>query len=135
MDAPTDDLIRSVANAMGTFDALAAWYLDTGLARVLEVRDGIVVEDEELSPDEVDRDEGRFVEIPAATTTDEHEWLEAFQEAHGADWPSIRLDERAGANQRFLKALRKAQPDAHTVWSRFRVERLRELAREWLAQV
>jgi hypothetical protein len=124
-----------VAVAMGTFDALASWYVDRSLRRVLEVREGQVVQDEELGPEEVDRDEDRFVEIPAVTTTDEHEWLEDFQDLHGSDWPGIRIDERAGANQRFLKALRKAHPDAHTQWSRFRGEKLRERAAEWLLTV
>ena len=135
MGNASEELVDSVAEAMGTFDALIGWYLDLSERTVLEIRNGQVLHHPELTPDEVDADENRFLEVPAATTPDEHDWLQDFQEAHGSDWPHIRVDRKKGANQRFLKSLRKSQPAAVAQWDTFRREHLVELAREWLAGV
>jgi len=128
---PEPDPLSATATAMGTFDALAAWYYDRREARVVVLRDGRSNEPG-LDAEAVEKDEQRFVEIPAVTRAEEHVWLEEFQDAHGADWPHIRLDLRKGSGERFLKALTKNRPEVLTIWEAFRGERLLELAREWI---
>ncbi len=131
METEPVDTVPALAEAMGTFDSLAAWYLDRAETRVVVVRDGRASEPD-LDVACIDKDEERFVEVPAVTRAVEHEWLEDFQEAHGADWPHIRLDLRKGSGERFLKALKKSRPETIATWEAFRGARLLALAREWL---
>jgi uncharacterized protein UPF0158 len=122
----------AVAEAMGTFDSLVAWYLDRQENRVVMIRDG-VCSAHDLLRAAVEDDEERFIEIPAVGDGDDHGWMADFQEEQGSDWPHIRVDNRSGATRRFLKALGKNHPEAIEAWKVFRLVRLRAAAATWLA--
>ncbi len=118
---------------MGTFDARAAWYLDTAENRVVVVR-GDSVSALELTADQVDHDEMRFVEIPALTRAHDHEWMADFFLENRSTWKGPHFDDKKGAEKRFAKALAKQGADAETRWQTFHTARLHDLATDWLRE-
>lgn len=126
------EVVAKLRAAVDENDPRASWYLDTEKHRVVEARDGRT-NCQDLTAEEVEEDERRFVEIPAVTTTLEFTWIEDFV-AETADWRLDRiLDRKQGAVKRFLEKLPRAYPEAQGEWRAFRAQRVAELVDDWLA--
>jgi len=134
MSTESTDLRTRLAEAILAADPEVAWYLDRRRMRVVRVEHG-VVDDPLLRASEVKDDDVRFVEIPAVTEAEVHEWMAEFADEGGFDGAAAALDERRGANRRFEAKLSEISADALTAWHRFRQARVGELAESWLAVV
>lgn len=130
----TKDLRTSVVEAMQAFDPETAWYLDRRKLRVVSVRHG-VVSDPLLHAGDVEDDETRFVEVPAVTEAEVHEWMDEFVDAAAVPEVAACLDEKAGANARFVEKLARRFPEQLTAWNRFRHERVGGVADAWCARI
>lgn len=134
MSAETKDLRTALAEAFEAADAETAWYLDRRRSRVVSVRHG-ETSDPELSADEVEEDEERFVEVPAVPEVDLHEWIVAFIEERADPAVEACLDERKGANARFVASLGRRRPEVVPVWNAWRRSRVLDRVDAWLAEV
>lgn len=112
------DLREAVAEAFRATDSETAWYLDRAKRRVVRVRHG-ETSDPLLDAADVEDDELRFVEIPAVTESEVHDWMAEFVEQHGDAKVAACLDEKKGANARFELRLSTRAPDALVAWHRF----------------
>jgi hypothetical protein len=129
------DLRTALAEALLATDSETAWYLDRAKSRVVSVCRG-EVSDPHLRAADVEDDELRFVEIPAITEAEIHEWMEDFVEDAAeptAPAAAACLDHKPGANTRFEERLARRAPEALTAWHRFRHARVLALADTWAA--
>ena len=124
------DLRRAVADAFRATDSATAWYLDRAKLRVVHVRHG-EVSDPLLDAADVEDDELRFVEIPAVTEAEIHEWMAEFVIEYGDPKVTACLDEKKGANARFELRLTSRAPDALVAWHKFLHERVLAAAAAW----
>jgi len=126
-----EDLVSSIVEAMSTFDPAIGWYFDA--ERRLAVRiEGGVCSDRLLTQEAVDDDAERFLEIPALLRIEEHEWMTDFVDQHENPRLGRMLDDRKGANARFLDRLQQHHQAVIAEWETYRAERLRLHAAEWI---
>jgi len=133
-DAQEPDLPTQLQEAFTAVDPEAAWYFDRALERVVRVARG-ATNIPDLPAEDVEDDEERFAEIPTVTEGDTHAWMEAFVEACGDEKVASYLDERQGANARFLAKLEKADPAAMIAWRAFHAARVAETVAAWRAEI
>ena len=133
-NAPEPDLPTQLQEAFTAVDPEAAWYFDRVLARVVRVSHG-ATNVPELPAADVEDDEERYVEIPTVTEGDTHAWMEAFVEACGDEKVASYLDEKHGANARFLARLAKSDPAAMIAWRAFHAARVAETVAAWRAEI
>jgi hypothetical protein len=131
-DASEPDLATQLREAFTAADPEAAWYLDRDEDRVVRVSHG-TTNIPDLPASDVEDDEDRYAEIPALTESDVHLWMEQFVEAHPDPKVATLLDERQGANERFLAKLAAANPAASAEWKAFHTARLDETIAAWRA--
>lgn len=131
-DASEPDLQTQLREAFTAADPEAAWYLDRDEDRVVRVSHG-TTNIPDLPAEDVEDAEDRYAEIPALTESDVHLWMEQFVEAHADPKVATFLDERQGANERFLAKLAAANPAAFAEWKAFHVARLDETIAAWRA--
>lgn len=134
MSGETKDLRTALVEAFDARDSETAWFLDRRRERVVWVRRG-TVSDPLLRARDVEDDELRFVEIPAVTEAEIHDWMADHAESCGDPAVASCLDERAGANVRFEEKLAALGPEPIAAWRRFRLARLRELVDAWVTPV
>ena len=128
------DVRKALASAFQTGDAETAWYLDLVLPRVVHVRRG-ATNIPDLSASEVEDNELRYVEIPAITESEVHLWMEDFVEEQGDPEVADMLDEKLGANERFVESLGRSAPTALAAWTAYRARRVAAVVDAWLAEV
>lgn len=133
MAGETRDLRSGLLEAFQATDSETAWFLDRRKLRVVWVRRG-AVSDPLLRARDVEDDEIRFVEIPAVTEAEIHEWMEEFAESAADPGVAGCLDERAGANARFEQRLAQHSAAALADWHRFRLDRLGAVVDAWTAR-
>ena len=133
-NAPEPDLETQLRDAFTAADPEAAWYFDRAEERVIRVSHG-ATNDPDLPAGEVEDDEDRYVEIPAVLESDVHTWMEEFVEAHPDPKVATLLDERQGANARFLKKLEAASPEAFAAWKTYHAARIDEALAMWRATI
>jgi Uncharacterised protein family (UPF0158) len=129
-DASEPDLGTQLREAFTTTDPEAAWYFDRVMERVVRVSKG-VTSIPDLPAEEVEEDEHRYAEIPAITESEIHLWMEEFVDAHPDPKVAALLDERHGANERFLAKLAAANPEAFEQWKTFHAARVDETVAAW----
>jgi hypothetical protein len=133
-DAPEPDLGTRLREAFTADDPEAAWYFDRDMERVVRVAGG-ATDVPDLPAEEVEGDEERYVEIPPITEIETHEWMESFVEACGDEKVASLLDERQGANARFVAKLEKSDPAALIAWKAFHAARVAETVAAWRAEI
>jgi hypothetical protein len=131
-DAAEPDLETQLREAFVADDPEAAWYLDRAEERVVRVSRG-ATNIPDLAAADVEDDEERYAEIPALTESDVHLWMEEFVEEHADPKISALLDERQGANARFLAKLAAVDPAAFARWKVFHAGRVAAAIEEWRA--
>jgi uncharacterized protein UPF0158 len=131
-DRPPPDLATRLREAFTAEDPEAAWYFDRAKEIVVRVAGG-ETDVPELSAEEVEDDEDRYVEIPALTESEIHAWMEDFVEERGDENVAALLDERQGANPRFLAKLAAADAAAFAAWKEFHATRVAAAVAEWRA--
>ena len=134
MTAETKDLRTALAEAFEAADAETAWYLDRRRRRVVSVRHG-ETSDPELTANQVEEDEERFVEVPCVLEADLHEWILAFADERGDPVVAACLDERKDANARFAATLARRQPETVPLWNAWRRDRVLERVDAWLGEL
>lgn len=133
MSGETKDLRGQTAEALQATDPETAWYLDRRKLRIVSVRRG-EVSDPLLRARDVEDDELRFVEVPAVTEAEVHDWMAEFVDGAGDPAVAACLDEKFGANLRFEERLARKSPEGLTAWHRFRQQRIHDVADAWLAK-
>jgi hypothetical protein len=133
-DAQAPDLATQLREAFTTDDPEAAWYFDRDMERVVRVAHG-ATNIPDLPAQDVEDDEDRFAEIPPITEIETHEWMEAFVDACGDDKVASLLDERQGANERFVAKLAASDPAALIAWKAFLAARVAETVAAWRAEI
>jgi hypothetical protein len=133
-EAPVPDLATQLRDAFTADDPEAAWYFDRDMDRVVRVAHGATNIPDLLAAD-VEEHEDRFVEIPPITEHETHEWMENFVEACGDEKVASFLDERQGANARFLSKLAASDPAALIAWKAFHAARVAETVAAWRAEI
>jgi hypothetical protein len=133
-DAPEPDLATQLREAFTADDPEAAWYFDRDMERVVRVAGG-ATNIPDLKAADVEDDEDRFAEIPPITEIDAHAWMEAFVEACGDEKVASLLDERVGANARFLAKLAASDPAAMIAWKAFHAARVAETVAAWRSEI
>ena len=132
-DRPSEpDFETQLRSAFTAEDPEAAWYLDRGEARVVRVSHG-ETNIPDLPAEEVEEDDGRYVEIPAVTQSQLHDWIEEFVEERGDPKVAAFLDERLGANERFLARLAKGDAAGFAAWKEFHGHRIEAALAAWRA--
>lgn len=132
-DRPSEpDFETQLRAAFTAQDPEAAWYLDRGEERVVRVSHG-ETSVPDLPADEVEEDDERFVEIPAVTESELHDWIEEFVEERADPKVAALLDERIGANERFLARLAKADAAAFAAWKEFHGRHIEAALAAWRA--
>jgi hypothetical protein len=131
LDAQAVELLRT---AVATGDKTVDVYLDVERLVVVKVKDGRCVP-EDLDADTVETDEERFAEIPVITEIDEHLLMQDFVDDRDEKRVTACLDDRVGANARFLKRLSKQAPDALPDWEAYRTAHVAQLVAEWLDEL
>ena len=131
-DASEPDLPTQLREAFTAADPEAAWYFDRAQERVVRISHG-VTNIPDLPAGDVEDNEHRYVEIPAVLESDVHTWMEEFVEAHPDPNVATLLDERQGANARFLKKLEAANPEALAAWKTYHAARIDESLAMWRA--
>jgi hypothetical protein len=126
------DLETQIREAFAADDPEAAWYLDRAGERVLRVSRG-ATSDPDVTAEEVEDDDARYVEIPAVTESELHAWMEDFVDGYADAKVAALLDERHGANERFVERLAKADPVAFAAWKAFHAERIDAAIAAWRA--
>lgn len=129
-DAPEPDLPTQLREAFTATDPEAAWYFDRDEERVVRVSHG-TTSIPDLPAEDVEEDELRYAEIPAITESEVHLWMEEFVEGHPDPKVAALLDERQGANARFLAKLAAADPAAFEQWKTFHAARVDETVAAW----
>ena len=131
LDSQAAGLLRAaVAEGDKTVDV----YLDLERLIVVKVKDGRCHPDD-LDAGAVEEDEVRFAEIPVITEIDEHLLMQDFVDERDEKRVTACLDDRVGANARFLKRLGKQAPDALADWEAYRAAHVERLVAEWLAEL
>jgi len=133
-DAPEPDLATQLREAFTADDPVAAWYFDRDMERVVRVAHG-ATNIPDLPAEDVEDDDDRYAEIPPITEIETHEWMEAFVEACGDEKVASLLDERQGANARFLAKLAASDPAALIAWKAFHAARVAETVAAWRAEI
>jgi len=133
-DAPEPDLAARLLEAFTAVDPEAAWYFDRDMERVVRVADG-ATNIPDLPAEDVEDDEDRYVEIPTVTDGETHAWMEDFVEACGDERVAALLDERLGANARFLAKLATSDAAALIAWKAFHAARVAETVAAWRAEI
>lgn len=131
-DAPEPDLGTQLREAFTATDPEAAWYFDRAMERVVRVSHG-ATNIPDLPAEDVEEDEHRYAEIPAITESEVHLWMEEFVEAHPDPKVAALLDERQGANARFVAKLEAANPAAFAEWKSFHAARVEDAIAVWRA--
>ncbi len=131
-DASGPDLGAQLREAFTTTDPEAAWYFDRAMERVVRISHG-VTSIPDLPAVDVEEDERRYCEIPAITESEIHLWMEEFALAHEDPKVATLLDERHGANERFLSKLTAANPAAFGEWKTFHAARVDATVAAWRA--
>jgi hypothetical protein len=131
---PDKDLATLVRDAYVADDPEAAWYLDRAGGRVVRVSHG-ATDDPELTAEEVERDYERWAEIPALTESELHEWMEEFVEERADPRVTALLDERQGANERFVEHLAQTDAAAFAAWKAFHAARVAAAIAAWRAEL
>lgn len=124
------ELGEALVAAFQAADSETSWFLDRRRTRVVTVKRG-VVSDPLLRARQVEDDEIRFVEIPAVTEAEIHDWMEEFADESPDPAVGACLDQRAGANERFETKLAALPGGRLTEWHRHRLARLREVVDAW----
>lgn len=132
-DASEPDLDAQLREAFTADDPESAWYFDRVAERVVRLAHG-ATNIPDLPAQDVEEDDDRYLEIPAVTEGELHDWIERFVEGEDDAQIAVLLDERQGANARFLKRL-AGQSDAFARWTAFRAARVAEAVEEWRSQV
>ena len=132
--ATEPDLETQLREAFTAEDPEAAWYLDLGEPRVVRVSHG-TTNIPDLSAQDVEEHEERYVEVPAVTESELHEWIEDFVEEHADANVAALLDEKHGANARFLRKLAAADSSAFEAWKRFHAARVDAAIAAWRAEI
>jgi hypothetical protein len=130
-DSREPDLDAQLREAFTADDPEAAWYFDRAMDRVVRVAQG-ATNIPDLPAQDVEDDEGRYAEIPALTDGELHEWIEQFVEERDDPAVTALLDERVGANARFLKRL-AGNEAAYAAWKAFHARRVAEALAAWRA--
>jgi hypothetical protein len=133
-DAAVPDLATQLREAFTTDDPEAAWYFDRDMERVVRVAHG-GTNIPDLAAEDVEGDEDRFAEIPPITEIETHAWMEEFVEACGDEKVAALLDERQGANERFVAKLATGDPAALIAWKAFHAARVAETVAAWRAEI
>ena len=128
------DLGTRLREAFTASDPEAAWYFDRGMERVVRVAHG-ATNIPDLPAQDVEEDESRYLEIPTITDGETHAWMTEFVEARGDERTSSCLDERQGANARFVKKLAAADPAALAAWKEFHAGRVMETVAAWRTEI
>jgi len=115
-------------------DPEAAWYLDLVEPRVVRVSHG-TTSIPDLSAEDVEEHEERYVEVPAITDSELHFWIEDFVEERADPKVTALLDEKQGANARFLKKLAAADEAAFAAWKAFHASRVGAAITAWRAEI
>lgn len=131
-DLPEPDLETQLREAFTADDPEAAWYLDRAEERVVRVAHG-VTSIPDLSASDVEEDDARYVEIPVVTESDVHLWMEEFVDLQPDPAIAPLLDEKQGANRRFLDRLAASHPDVLKAWRSFESARVEEALAAWRA--
>lgn len=130
--AAEPDLETQLREAFTADDPEAAWYLDLEEDRVVRVCRG-ATNIPDLPARDVEDDEERYAEIPAVTESELHLWMEEFAEDHPDPKVAELLDEKQGANGRFLSKLEKRLPEAFAQWKAYRAARTQTALDTWRA--
>jgi hypothetical protein len=128
-DASEPDVEAQLREAFTAVDPESAWYFDRGMERVVRVSHG-ATSIPDLPAQDVEEDEARYVEIPALTDGELHDWIERFVEEKDDEKVAAMLDERVGANARFLKRV-AAEPALAAEWKAFHGARVAEALQAW----
>ena len=134
MSQDSRDLRTQLIEAFDAVESLIAWYFDRRKKQVVTVK-GARVSDETLTAKEVDEDEERFLEIPPILESEVHVWMEDFVEERGDPKVSKLLDDRAGANARFLAKLEAKDPALLAAWKAYRLTRVAGAVDAWLTEI
>ena len=126
-----DALLREAFTAD---DPEAAWYLDKDEPRVVRISHGTTSIPDLLAED-VEEHEERYVEVPAVTDSQLHLWIEDFVEERADAKVTALLDEKHGANARFLKKLAAADAAAFDAWKKFHRARVDAAIVAWRAEI
>ena len=129
---PEKDLETQLFEAWVADDPEAAWYFDRDDQKVVRVHLG-VTSDPDLTAEEVEGDDVRFVEIPAVTESELHDWIEEFIAEHADEKVAALLDERHGANERFVSRLSTADPASLAAWRAFHAAHVAAAIAAWRA--
>ena len=132
--ASAPDLAAQFREAFTAAAPEAAWYFDRDMERVVRVAHG-ATNIPDLPAQDVEDDEDRYVEIPTITDGQTHVWMEEFVEARDDERTASCLDERHGANARFVKKLAAADPAAFAAWKVFHAARVAEAVAAWRAEL
>ncbi len=133
-NAPEADVETQLRDAFTADDPEAAWYFDRAMERVVRVSHG-ATNIPDLAADDVENDEERYVEIPTIAESELHGWMEEFVEARGDERVASCLDERQGANARFVKRLAEADAAALVAWKEFGAARVAAAVAAWRAEI
>ena len=131
--ATEPELETQLREAFTADDPEAAWYLDLGEPRVVRVSHG-TTSIPDLSAEEVEEHEERYVEVPAVTDGELHQWIEDFVEERADPRVTSLLDEKHGANARFLAKLAAADAAAFDAWKRLHAARVDAAIAAWRAE-
>ncbi len=124
------DVDARLRDAFTADDPEAAWYLDRDVPRVVRVFHG-ATDVPELTADEVEEHAERYVEVPALTDGELHAWIEDFVDERAEPSVAALLDERQGANARFLRELEARDPAGFAAWTAFHRRRVDEAIAAW----
>jgi hypothetical protein len=128
------DVAALLREAFTADDPEAAWYLDLGEPRVVRVSHG-TTSIPDLSAEDVEEHEERYVEVPAITDSELHLWIEEFVEERADPKVAALLDEKHGANARFLAKLAAADAAAFAAWKAFHAARLGAAIAAWREEI
>jgi len=128
------DLVTGLRAAFVAGDPVVSYFLDRHERRVVRVEGG-KCNFRDLTAQQVEDDEDRFVAVPPITTTQDFVWMHEFVDETADKRIPPLLDTKHGATKRFVEALPRVGPDAVAQWSAFREGRLRDRIADWLAHV
>jgi hypothetical protein len=128
--APEKDLETQLRDAYLADDPEAAWFLDRAEPRVVRVSHG-ATNIPDLTAQGVEDDEERYAELPVLTDSELHEWMEDFVAESPDPKVAQLLDERLGANKRFIARLAETHPDAFAQWKAFHAARVASALAAW----
>ena len=129
-DASEPELETELREAFVADDPEAAWYFDRAEERVVRVAHG-ETDIPELPAEEVEEDDERYVEIPAVTDSELHDWIEEFVDEQSDPAIAALLDERQDANARFLQRLAATNAAAFVQWKAFHERHVDEAIAGW----